>query len=140
MKVSELIKGIDSFQKNKYNPELTELFHAIFDMNGCDPYFVIQDENDQRMCYYEVETWICTDTQVGMFLWVLDDEPVCIDYRPYRKSFKQFLWLSKEAFDKTKKYMEKFIPPIKNQNITIINDTRLTEIMDKIKKVKNGNY
>ena len=61
-----------------------------------------QPKENERLTYCYYHRWICTDTEVGIRVWYLDDEPVCISWQPYRKSNETFGWISKDKFNEVR--------------------------------------
>lgn len=55
-------------------------------------------EKSDRIYCVELRTWICTDTKVGLYLYILDDEPVCMSYQTARKSPPDWHFFSKADF------------------------------------------
>jgi hypothetical protein len=60
---------------------------------------------DERLESYWFASWICTDTEVGFKAYFLDNEPVAISTKKYRKSNEEFKWVSKEAYKNVKDYL-----------------------------------
>lgn len=51
------------------------------------------------------ESWTCTDTEVGIATYFLDNELVCISWQPYRKSTEEFWFVSEELGKKLYDYL-----------------------------------
>jgi len=51
------------------------------------------------------ESWTCTDTEVGIAVYFLDDELVCISWKPYRKSAEEFWFCSEKLGKKLYDYL-----------------------------------
>ena len=60
---------------------------------------------DDRLTKKWFERWTCTDTQVGIAVYFLDDEIVCISFQPYRKSDEEFWFVSEESGKKVREYL-----------------------------------
>ncbi len=73
------------------------------------PYNCEEIEGDDRFQVKEVNTWMCTDTLVGLFAYFLDGQFVCLRYQPYRKSDSMFIWASQEAAEMTRDYISSFV-------------------------------
>lgn len=54
---------------------------------------------------YDIYTWICTDTQVGISAYTLNDNLVCIGYKPYRKYDETFYFTSKNDYEDLYNYL-----------------------------------
>lgn len=59
----------------------------------------------ERLKSYWITNWLCTDTWVGLKMYFLDDEPVCVGFQSGRKSDEQFSWFSKECSEKVRNYI-----------------------------------
>lgn len=100
--IKEILETIDTSKMED------DCFVDIYSM--CESEFEIyewlnQPKDNVRLtcCYYH--SWTCTDTEVGIRVWYLDNNPVCISWQPFRKSNEEFGWLSQEAFDGVKAYI-----------------------------------
>jgi hypothetical protein len=51
---------------------------------------------DYKPTITPIDTWICWDTPVGLYLYCLANLPVMLAYRPYRKSDNEFTFISAE--------------------------------------------
>lgn len=60
---------------------------------------------DDRLTKKWFESWFCTDTEVGIAVYFLDDEIVCISWQPYRKSDEEFWFVSEELGKKLQDYL-----------------------------------
>lgn len=49
-----------------------------------------------------IDTWTCTDTEVGLKLICLDGEPICVSFQDSRKGAVKYDWVSREAYDKAR--------------------------------------
>ena len=67
--------------------------------------YLVQPDDNPRLSGCYIHSWICTDTTVGLKVYFLDGEPVCVSYQLYRKSSEKFFWVSSDAYDKTREYM-----------------------------------
>ena len=47
-----------------------------------------------RLKVVVLEEWLCTDTHVGQYLYILDDEPACIKTKDARKSTARFHFIA----------------------------------------------
>ena len=55
------------------------------------------EEFSKRMLKHWVQSWICTDTRVGIAVYCLDGEVVAVSHQPARKSDEVLQFLSKPA-------------------------------------------
>lgn len=98
--IDKILKEIDSTKKEDW-VWLGDIGQKEF---GIEEFSIDHDKN-KRISATPYYTWICTDTRVGIFVYYLDEEPVMISFRPYRKWDNQYYWISKESYEKTKEYM-----------------------------------
>jgi len=96
--ISEILKTIDTSKMERTYADFHSMCESEFDIFE----YIQQDEMRLTYCYYH--TWQCTDTYVGIRVWYFDNKPVCISYKPYRKSDENFYWLSVEDFTETHQY------------------------------------
>jgi hypothetical protein len=54
-------------------------------------------EQSGRAKEYEVHSWICTDTRVGLYIIEIDDKPLLLQYQSARKSYPKFYRLVDDA-------------------------------------------
>jgi len=100
IKVNGIIESIDTSKMETdyvYFYDMCENEFQIYE-------YLEQPKGNNRLTYCNYNTWICTDTEVGIRVWYFDNEPVCISWKPYRKSDETFGWLSKEKFDIVRNY------------------------------------
>ena len=124
-----------NFDGHFYPQEILEEFE-IFD---CINYDAKKGRLKKTMFY----SWICTDTEVGIAVYYLDDLPVCVSFQPYRKSKEVFYWLGKEEVKNTEQYLRSLVKPIDEVSINLFTeDIDFKEITDKInyKKFEKHNY
>lgn len=62
-----------------------------------------------RLKFKYYQTWVCTDTKVGVGAYYLDDEFVAFSEQPARKSSERIEFASKESALKLKKFLEQFL-------------------------------
>jgi len=95
----ELLKRI---LENKDNLKEERWFHPTELLSEFEIYDFLEIDNRLTKKYYE--SWICTDTQVGIAVYFLDGEVVCISWQPYRKSTEEFWFVSEELGQKLHDY------------------------------------
>ena len=102
MKRSELNGLLDShigeYDSLKY--DLSELQRELGIMSSSDYH-----DGDLELKAYWLENHICTDTEVGKRVYVLQGEVVATSVKQYRKADEYFTWVDKEAFDKVRAYV-----------------------------------
>lgn len=102
MKIKDLIEIGKTKPKNNENA-----FFSL--MEEFDIYDYKYTEEAKRLSYNFPIKWYCTDSYVGMRIYYLDEEPICISSQSGRKSDESFKWLSKEAFEKTRNFLHSFV-------------------------------
>jgi len=60
---------------------------------------------ESRLYEKRFDTWICWDTPVGKAVIFLDDDPVAISVKPYRKSDTEYTWVSMDAFERVRQFV-----------------------------------
>lgn len=100
MKLIELLKNVDR-SNNQIPYNCTEEICRIFHLD----HWLLEDELD-KLKFYWIKSWICTDTQVGLAAIYLEDELVASFWQPARKSDEEIRFVSNDAAKKVKKYIE----------------------------------
>ena len=103
--VQEILKTIDTSKMNRTYCDFHDMCEQEFDIYE----YLQQDEIRLTYCYYH--TWMCTDTYVGVRVWYLDNNVVCISFKPYRKSDEIFYWLSVQNFEEVHRYAQSLREP-----------------------------
>jgi hypothetical protein len=96
--------------------------------------YVVQPEDNERLTFSWYHSWICTDTKVGIGVYYLDGNPVCVSYKPYRKFDEQFYWVSESDFKNVSEYLLSLIQPEEFIG-NVIDDETLTAILEKAKAI-----
>ena len=113
--LKELIEGKDYslFKKcehpsfyNYYDTLSDELFNSNIKITG-----EMHDkvENSGRVTKYAIREWLCTDTVVGFYLYLIDNIPVCFMYQSGRKNYPEWHFVNEEAFVFTQEFFKSFI-------------------------------
>jgi hypothetical protein len=119
MKLRDIINNVD-----KSNPDWVnyDTISNEFDIYGV--WFDGDSDDDPLKSYYAIK-WLCTDSWVGMRVYFLHDEPVCISTQQGRKSDEEFEWLSVEAKDKTRDYLRSLVDEDNEDRCTILTEEDL---------------
>jgi hypothetical protein len=88
---------------------------------------------DDRLSKKWAEQWTCTDTKVGIAVYFLDDEMVCVSWQPYRKSDEEFFFVSEEMSSKLNKYFLSFMLESKKE-LNFISD--MPDLLEKSSKIE----
>lgn len=142
----KLKDAIDNRDYSKLRPTLYNSFHNYYDREfsdtlglpelAYDVYYAM--EKSGRLMVYAVREWICTDTPIGLYLYILDDVPVCISYQNGRKNYPVWNFLNAEAFQKVRNFVLEYMgyqaqpyPGMDEDYLHLILDDRLfnTDIM-----------
>lgn len=99
MKIKEILEKIIKKDDIQSWSDVHEIASREFDIHD------IYNDHTCKLKKYSFGSWLCTDTIVGNFAYFLDDVPVAISYKPFRKYNEEFKWLSKEAYTKTREYL-----------------------------------
>ncbi len=67
------------------------------------------EQSDLKGYYHPEVSWICTDTRVGICLYFLNDEFVCLTTQSGRKMREDFHWVSVETKEKVLDWLLKKI-------------------------------
>lgn len=65
---------------------------------------------DARFKSSALVSWTCTDTQVGLYVILLDGEVVGVGSQPFRKADYEIKWLSSEVANSAKHVLISLIP------------------------------
>lgn len=95
-----------------------------------------QPSGDERLKYCYYQSWICTDTKVGIRVWYFDDRAVCVSYKPYRKHTEDFYWFSKEYYHGVKTYLESLIVDDDTVYCEIVSDETIKTIFEDIETIE----
>lgn len=94
--------------------------------NEFELYGVWFDDDMHDLRTKPIHTLICTDTLVGIWVMYMNDEPVCIIYKPYRKADESYIWLSEIAYRNVKAHMSTLYEKVYNSDIHNGNASILT--------------
>lgn len=77
-----------------------------------------------RVTVYAIREWYCTDTYVGLYLYLIDGVAVCLSHQVGRKYEPQWYFLSEEKFEMTKKLFDDHILPLDEpkSSFTLVGD------------------
>lgn len=115
MKLKDAIKNKDyslfklsSNSFYNYYDTLSEVLYGYDYRISVEHYEAV--ERSDRVKVYAVREWCCTDTHVGLYLYLIDDEPVCLMYQTGRKNYPEWHFLSDYGAIKTKNLFEEYKP------------------------------
>ena len=129
MNLTQMLSTIDLTKMERDFADLYDMCESEFNIND----FLTQ-EKPLRLTYCYYHSWVCTDTKVGIRVWYLDNIPVCISHKPYRKRNECFSWLTKERYETTRQYILSLIE--EDFDIDIIDNDELNDIFEKYKSIE----
>jgi len=104
MKINEIIQGLDRSEKNTHEPRWDVIAR---EMGIYDSFWT----EDKQLVYHYAQQWYCTDTMVGMRVYVLNNVVVAVSMQEARKSEERFFWMNyKIVYDYIHSLYEKEIP------------------------------
>lgn len=103
MNLRQLIANFKMPPDNHYganwDENLSEALHLSHVMHYMD-----WDKFGERLSHVPIAPWYCTDTWVGLYFYVLDEEVVAVSMQTGRKNHQVIEFVSQEAFDKILAY------------------------------------
>ncbi len=130
---------LDAIQENYAKMEPSDDVSKICNEFDIDDSYIDWNKFSEHVSNIPLNTWMCTDTIVGLWAIFLDNEFVALKWQSARKSRERIFWESEELALKTKKFLDS----IHNQtyNIDLIQDVNDTdqEIENKFIELMNYN-
>jgi hypothetical protein len=123
--------------ENKDNLKEDKWFYPETLLSEFEIYDYLEMDNDTRLQKKWFESWICTDTEVGIAVYFLDGEIVCISWQPYRKSDEEFWFVSEELGNKLHDYFLSLIKEERNKFRLLDN---LPDLEKEASKIEYGNF
>lgn len=129
-----------TFQELFDSLDLTKLEPASYhvgvfeDALSTGTYFGWSSDFGQRVQVIPVNTWICTDTEVGLYVFFMDMQPVAVSYQSARRNDTSVYWLDEEAPNK----MWEFIRSLEKEPSYI--KLSLTEDVPALWLVEGGSW
>ena len=98
MKIKDIVNSVNKSYANKSYVNIQNIAESmgIFDVWS----------DDERLSSYFIGNWNCSGTYVGYRVYFLDDNPVAITTQLGRKCSEVFEWLSIDAYNCVKKYLQ----------------------------------
>ena len=127
--IKDIIEKIDVSKMERNHVEFYSMCGSEFEIYE----YLYQSEDLPKLTYCYYHRWICTDTEVGIRIWYFENKPVCISYKPYRKSDETFGWLSKNDFEKVRTYAISLQDVV--SDINIIDDKTILDVVNKFKSI-----
>jgi hypothetical protein len=113
-----LREAIDNKDWSKFKKDCYPSFYNYYDELSKEIYsegYISDDhyqavEDSGRVEKYAIREWLCTDTNVGLYLYLVDGEPICIMHQRGRKSYPEWTFLSVDSHKKLKKLFDELRP------------------------------
>jgi hypothetical protein len=105
MKISEAISKLD-LTKGQPTHDIDSFSQAL----GFRDSVGWSDEFSARVTCYSVQDWMCTDSIVGTFIYYMDGAPVAVSIQTGRRNDKEVFFLSKEAAQKMREFIQSLMP------------------------------
>lgn len=98
MDIKKLVELADYSKASKWHTDFEEIISEF----GLSPYTNnwkdgALDSFDEKIKSVRIYTWICTDTEVGIFAYFFEENVVCFSFQTARKMPKNYYWASTEA-------------------------------------------
>lgn len=103
---------IKSFDPSPLQPSPVDMYNICTLVGLSDlTYDDDDDEFDKHLTKYHIPdaNWICTDTQVGLAVYVLDGEVIAVSGQRYRKSKEDIAFVSMESAWKFRQFAYQFV-------------------------------
>ena len=133
MDIDTIIKSIDTSKMEREGVDIYDICETEFEIFE----WIEQPLGKENLTYCYFHRWICTNTEVGIRVWYYFDKPVCISWKPYRKSDEQYGWISKEDYENVKKYIFSLKQDDDDdENFNIVNDEIINNVVSNFEKIE----
>lgn len=105
MKLSEAIKRLVRTYENEANPDI-ELFAQELNVYGAPSW---SETFNNRVKGWYLNSWLCTDTEVGTAVYFFDDKPVAVGVQTARKNRESLYFLDKTVADLLREFLFEII-------------------------------
>lgn len=109
-KILAMVKPFSEYKENAFGPTPDiGSFESVLDTGTCLGW---SSEFNERVKVMPINTWICTDTEVGINAYYMDGEFIALSFQSARKNRVEYSWVSVEKA----KEVAKFIRQIDGQD------------------------
>lgn len=129
MDFNKITEKLDLSKTERTYVDVFQMCQSEFDILE----YLEQPKENVRLTYCYTHRWVCTDTEVGIRVWFLDDIAVCLSFQPYRKSDEQFHWRSEKHFVRVKNYLSSL--RVEVFDVSILDEDTYEEIKAKAKSI-----
>lgn len=91
--------------------------------------FEIEERDSDRLFTRVVCSWMCTDQLVGLDVVYLDDEPVGIAFKQFRKADTKYFWKDDGSMFRVFEYLISLIQKPEIPNVRTVNDKIVDDIL-----------
>jgi len=126
--IQQILNTIDISEMDRKFVDFNDMSETEFQI-----YDYIQQPEPNRLTYCYYHRWVCTDSEVGIRVWYFDDKPVCVSWKPYRKSDETYNWLSEKDFYIVLEFVRSLINI--DFDINILDDETINDVVDVYKTI-----
>lgn len=118
MTLSELLNNVKKTPQNECYPDSQKIFPGV-NISFFD--YIDLEKYTELKCYFTDAHWICTDTEVGIRAYYINDELICASCQVGRKYDEEFEFVSEESYNKLRNWvLEKIKENEESQKIPLI--------------------
>ena len=117
MNWKQAIEQLDMSEKNSEYVNVDQLMRDL-DISGYIDEYKLFD--DKRLSRYWITSWICTDTRVGLSVYIFNDIPVAVSARSCRKCDEHIEFVSIEAANTVRQVLLNYVEH-DDTDISIVN-------------------
>jgi hypothetical protein len=125
MKLSDAIANLDwsEFKLSFDTSWPSDLARTLYPDSSCitDEHYEAVEETG-RVKKYAVREWLCTDQHVGIYLFLVDDVPVCITHQAGRKCDTELMFLSPQTCALVKQIFDDHRPMETTMIVPLVDD------------------
>ena len=130
MTVQKMLETIDLSKMERDYVDISSMCEIEFGIYD----YIEQPSDNIRLTYCYYHRWICTDTEVGIRVWYLDDVPVCISHQPYRKYNESYEWMSDDGRNRVYDYIKSLMDD--DMQFDIVSDESIAKIVENYEKIE----
>ena len=133
-KLNQLLAAVTPEQKQEcFNGEI---FLEDFDLSLCDGVFDYTGFSN-RVYTAPLIGWRCTDTEVGVYAYYLDDELIALSFQEARKSDTHLVWVNAELREVMREFiLSLYSPAVELDPFSTIDQVVTDEIIQSYQTTK----
>ena len=108
----EMIASIVADENRKRNYFIPSSLFEQCNINQGDCSYEKEEEaviNQKRFYFIPYVEWLCTDTMVGLYVYFLDDVPICASWQNARKNDKNYFFFGQEQYNNLRSFLISFL-------------------------------